>query len=84
MEILRLLKELDDLIMAQKTVLGVTCNFHQEDFLALTNKVRLTLLPGALSTELTMGKVANVLARHFRSEEELASVMKEIQSVVNA
>ena len=79
METLRLLNELADLIMAQKTLLGVTSNFHPEKFLDLTNKIRATMLSPS-SPERMMETTKTVLERHLRSSEEVAAVMSEIRS----
>lgn len=79
METLRLLKELEDLIMAQKTVLGVTYGFHQEDFLDLTNKICASLLPAAAAADRNIEKIEVVLARHLRSQEEVAAIVREMR-----
>ena len=81
METLRLLNELNNLIMAQKTVLGVTCGFHQEDFLDMVNKIRATMLPPS-SPERILETMATVLAKHSRSPEEVVAIMSEIRSAV--
>ena len=78
MEILRLLEELDNLTLAQKTLLGMTYSFHQEDFLALTNKIRATMVPLS-SPDLFLDRVTEVLARHLRSQEEVIAIMNEIR-----
>jgi len=83
METLRLLNELDNLIMAQKTVLGVTCGFHQEDFLDMVNKIRATMLPSS-PPERILDTMATVLAKHSRSPEEVVAVMSEIRSAICA
>lgn len=43
MDILKLLNELERLIEEQKTVMGITYNFHSDDYLDITNKIRATL-----------------------------------------
>ena len=43
MDILKLLNELERLIEDQKTVMGLTVNFHPDDYLDITNKIRATL-----------------------------------------
>jgi len=43
MDILKLLNELERLIEEQKTLMGITYNFHPDDFLDITNKIRATL-----------------------------------------
>ena len=43
MDILKLLNELERLIEDQTTVMGVTLNFHPDDYLDITNKIRATL-----------------------------------------
>ena len=43
MDILKLLNELERLIEDQKTVMGLTLNFHPDDYLDITNKIRATL-----------------------------------------
>ena len=43
MDIIKLLNELDRLIDEQKTVMGLAWNFHAEDYLDLTNKIRASL-----------------------------------------
>ena len=43
MDILKLLNELERLIEDQKTLMGITYNFHPDDFLDITNKIRATL-----------------------------------------
>ena len=78
MEILRLLKELESLIASQKTLMGVTFDFRQDDILSLTNKIRMvvpTLLP-----EDVMTKTEQVLTRHLQSSEEVAAIMREIRT----
>jgi len=83
METLRLLNELNNLIMAQKTVLGVTCGFHQEDFLDMVNKIRAAMLSPS-SPERILDPTATVLAKHSRSPEEVVAVMSEIRSAICA
>jgi hypothetical protein len=80
METLRLLKDLENLIMSQKTLLGVTHGFHQEDFLDLTNKIRASLLPAAVAAERNMEKTEIILARHLHSQEDVAAIMNEIRA----
>ncbi len=82
METLKLLNELTNLIMAQKTLLGVTHGFHQEDFLDLTNKIRASL-PTPSSSERIMEKTQTVLARHLRSQEDVAIIVNEIRLEAN-
>lgn len=79
MEILRLLKELERLIESQKTFIGVTYNFRQDDFLDITNKIRATV-PGLLASEKTLEAAAIVLARHLRSQAEVEAVIAEIRA----
>ncbi len=43
MDILKLLNELERLIEEQKTLMGFTINFHPDDYLDITNKIRATL-----------------------------------------
>ena len=43
MDIIKLLNELDRMIDEQKTVMSLTWNFHAEDYLDLTNKIRASL-----------------------------------------
>lgn len=43
MDILKLLNELERLIEDQKTVMGMTINFHPDDYLDITNKIRASL-----------------------------------------
>ncbi len=43
MDIIKLLNELERLIEDQKTLMGITYNFHPDDFLDITNKIRATL-----------------------------------------
>ena len=43
MDILKLLNELERLIEDQRTVMGFTINFHPDDYLDITNKIRATL-----------------------------------------
>lgn len=43
MDIIKLLNELERLIEEQKTLMGITYNFHPDDFLDITNKIRATL-----------------------------------------
>ena len=81
METLRLLKDLEELVLAQKTVLGVTYNFHQEDFRALTNKIR-AMMAVPSSPEMILDKTATVLTRHLRSQEEVATVISEIRLAI--
>ena len=83
MEILRLLKELEGLIEGQKTFVGFTYDFRQDDFLEITNKIRATVL-GLLSTERVLETTATVLARHLRSPEEAANIMREIRAEAGA
>lgn len=83
MEILRLLKELEGLIEGQKTFVGFTYDFRQDDFLEITNKIRATVL-GLLSTERALETTATVLARHLRSPEEVANIMREIRAEAGA
>ena len=82
METLRLLKELENLIMSQKTVLGMTYSFRQENFLDLTNKIRASLLAASFS-ERTMEKTERILARHLRSQEDIAAVINELRLEAN-
>ena len=81
MEVLRLLKELEDLIENQKSFVGFTYDFHQDAFLILTNKIR-AALPELLHSEQVMERTAIVLARHLRSPEEVAAVMREVRAEV--
>ena len=43
MDILKLLNELEHLIEDQKTMMGMTINFHPDDYLDITNKIRASL-----------------------------------------
>ena len=43
MDIIKLLNELDRMIDEQKTVMSMTWNFHPEDYLDITNKIRASL-----------------------------------------
>ena len=43
MDIIKLLNELDRMIDEQKTVMSMTWNFHAEDYLDITNKIRASL-----------------------------------------
>jgi len=43
MDIIKLLNELERLIEDQKTVMGLTVNFHPDDYLDITNKIRASL-----------------------------------------
>lgn len=43
MDIIKLLNELERLIDDQKTVMGVTLNFHPDDYIDITNKIRASL-----------------------------------------
>jgi cell division septum initiation protein DivIVA len=43
MDILKLLNELERLIEDQKTLMGLTVNFHPDDYLDITNKIRASL-----------------------------------------
>ena len=83
MEALRLLQELEKLIENQKTFIGVTFDYHPDDLLALTNKIR-AAMPELLRSEQVMGRTAIVLARHLRSPEEVAAVMGEIRAEAGA
>lgn len=73
MEMLRLLKELEDLIIAQKSLLGVTLNYHAEEFLDLVNKIRATMLPPS-SPERILDTTASILGKHLRSQEEVEAI----------
>ncbi len=79
METLRLLKELEKLIESQKTFIGVTYNFRQDNFLDLTNKIRATV-PGLLSSEPFLERVSTVLARHLDSQAEVDAIIAEIRA----
>jgi len=43
MDILKLLNELEHLIEEQRSVMGITLNFHPDDYLDITNKIRASL-----------------------------------------
>ena len=79
MEILRLLKELEGLIEGQKTFVGFTYDFHSDDYLDITNKIRATV-PGLLSSESFLEKASTVLARHLDSQVEVDAIIAEIRA----
>ncbi len=83
MEAFRLLQELEKLIENQKTFVGVTYDFRQDAFLSLTNKIR-AAMPELLRSEQIMERTATVLARHLRSPEEVAAVMREVRAEAGA
>ena len=43
MDIIKLLNELERLVEEHKSVMGITWNFHPDDFLDITNKIRASL-----------------------------------------
>jgi len=79
MEVLRLLKELEKLIESQKTFIGLTYDYHPDDFLIITNKIR-AAMPGLLTPERIMETTTTILARHLHSPEEVAAVIGEIRA----
>ena len=83
MEALRLLKELEKLIENQKSFVGFTYDFHADDYLDITNKIR-AAMPELLRSEQIMERTATVLARHLRSPEEVAAVMREVRAEAGA
>jgi hypothetical protein len=79
MEILRLLKELETLIEHQKTFIGLTYDYHPDEFLVITNKIR-AAMPELLSSEKTLDAASTVLARHLHSQGEVAAIIAEIRA----
>ncbi len=79
MEILSLLKELEKLIENQKTFVGLTYDYHPDEFLVITNKIR-AAMPGLLSSERTLEAASTVLTRHFHSSEEVVAILAEIRA----
>jgi hypothetical protein len=79
MEILKLLKELETLIENQKTFVGLTYDYHPDEFLVITNKIR-AAVPELLSSEKTLDTAAAVLARHFGSQSEVDAIITEIRA----
>ena len=43
MDVIKLLNELESLVEERTVVMGITWDFHREDFLDITNKIRASL-----------------------------------------